>query len=147
MKRPCNYPGCPVLLEKGTYCPKHQASAPKRHTIYDQRVRAKDPALALAHKIRSSTKWAKLRRQFLTDNPCCADPFGEHARTGITRTSTQVHHIKGLATHPHLWNHAANLQALCTACHARVEREHRAASGTQQDDSHEQSEANGPAFG
>ena len=132
MKKPCNYPGCPALLDKGTYCPKHQASAPKRHTDYNRYVRAKDPALALAHKIRKGTKWAKVRRLILADNPMCADPFGDHSRAGITRTSTQVHHIQGLVTHPHLWDHSDNLQALCSACHARIEREHRKAVASQQ---------------
>lgn len=125
MKKPCAYPGCPTLIERGTYCPAHQANAPKRHTIYNKHVRQRDPALATAYRIRCSARWKKVRRQVLADNPVCADPFGDHSRAGITRTSKQVHHIQGLAEHPELWNVQTNLQALCTSCHARLEREHR----------------------
>lgn len=126
MKKPCNHPGCPSLIDRGTYCPTHQASAPKRHALYDKHVRQRDPALAQAARIRSSQRWIRVRKLVLADHPICADPFGDHARAGVTRASTQVHHISGLAEHPELAFHADNLQALCTACHARIEREHRA---------------------
>jgi 5-methylcytosine-specific restriction endonuclease McrA len=110
------------LIDKSGYCPKHQASKPKRHTLYNRHVRNADPASALAYKIRKSRKWLKVRAQVLADNPICADPFGDHARAGITRTATQVHHLEGIVEHPELWNVQTNLQALCTACHAKVER-------------------------
>lgn len=125
MKRPCNYPGCAALLDRGGYCERHKASQPKRHTLYNKNVRAKDPALALAHKIRKSAKWAKVRLQFLADHPICADPHGMHARDGTQRTAAQVHHIAGLIDRPDLWNNRDNLLAVCTACHARLEREVR----------------------
>ena len=126
MKKPCNFPGCAALLDKGGYCPTHKASAPKRHQIYNRHVRAKNPALALAAKIRKSARWQKVRRQILADAPLCADPHGMHAREGITRTATQVHHVQGLATRPDLAFHSDNLQPLCTRCHARIERQVRA---------------------
>lgn len=125
MKKTCLYPGCPALLDRGTYCDTHKASAPKRHQLYNRHVRQRDPALATAYKIRCSARWKKIRRQVLADNPVCADPFGDHSLAGITHTSTQVHHIQGIAEHPELWNVQTNLQALCTKCHARLEREHR----------------------
>ena len=121
MKRPCNYPGCPTLIERGAYCPTHQATRPDRHKAYNQ-GRQRDPATALAYKIRKSRKWLLIRSQVLADNPVCADPFGDHARMGVTRSSQQVHHLQGIVEHPHLWNVQTNLQALCTACHAKVER-------------------------
>jgi predicted HNH restriction endonuclease len=43
----------------------------------------------------------------------------------MTRTAKQVHHRQGLAERPDLAFHRDNLQALCTACHARIEREVR----------------------
>jgi 5-methylcytosine-specific restriction endonuclease McrA len=147
MKHYCNYPGCPAILDKGRYCHAHKDNAPKRHTIYDRHVRAKDTALAIAQKIRSSRKWGNVRRHILANQPICTDPFGDHARAGITRTSQQVHHIKGLATHPHLWNVQSNLQALCTACHARIEREHRTEFARDPEPSGAQQDGSGPAFG
>lgn len=125
MKRPCNHPGCAALLDKSGYCERHKESAPKRHRLYDRHVRQLDPALAIAAKIRGSAKWRKVRMQILAASPLCADPHGDHTRQGITRTAEQVHHIQGLATRPDLWNDLSNLQPLCTACHARIEREHR----------------------
>jgi 5-methylcytosine-specific restriction enzyme A len=127
MKRPCSYPGCPALLDKTGYCERHKASAPKRHKLYDKHVRQRDPVLATAARIRASRRWKQVQRLVLSDNPTCADPYGDHQRAGITRTSKQVHHIKGLAEHPELAFHADKVMALCTACHARIEREHRAA--------------------
>jgi 5-methylcytosine-specific restriction endonuclease McrA len=125
MKTPCHYPGCPALLNKGGYCQAHAASKPKRHTIYNKHVRSKDPALANAHKIRKSRAWERVRRLQLADHPLCADPFGMHSRCDLTETATQVHHIIGLVERPDLWNTQTNLQSLCTACHARIEREVR----------------------
>ena len=29
-KRPCRYPGCPNLCERGTYCPEHSSESPDR---------------------------------------------------------------------------------------------------------------------
>lgn len=147
MKKPCNSPGCPVLLDKGIYCQKHKATAPKRHTIYDRHVRRKDPALAIAARIRSSPRWQLVRRQVIADNPLCADPFGIHQRQSVTRTSTQVHHIEGVATHPELAFVASNLQSVCSSCHARLERECRSAAKDLPAPSSTQPETNGPAFG
>ena len=127
MKTPCRYPGCRALLDKSGYCDEHKASAPKRHSVYDRHVRSKDPALAMAARIRSSERWRKVRRSQLSGHPLCQDPFGEHKRRNTTETATQVHHVIGLIDRPELAFHASNLMSVCTACHARLEREHRKA--------------------
>jgi len=125
MKKPCNHPGCPTLIERGAYCPTHAATRPNRHKDYDRHVRHRDPALAEAARIRSSPRWQQVRRQMLADHPMCQDPYGDHARAGMTRTATQVHHIEGLASRPELAFHRSNLLTVCSACHARLEREVR----------------------
>lgn len=122
---PCRYPACPTLLPKSGYCDRHKASQKSAKSNYDKMVRAKDPALALAYKIRKSAKWLKIRKYTLASNPICADPFGDHERRGTTGNATQVHHIKGLRTHPELWNVLDNLQCLCTRCHSKIEQEVR----------------------
>lgn len=122
---PCRYPACPTLLPKSGYCDRHKQSKTNHQTNYNKFVRAKDPALALANKIRKSAKWLKLRKYLLASNPICADPFGDHAKLGTTGNATQVHHIKGLRTHPELWNTLDNLQCLCTRCHSKIEQGYR----------------------
>ena len=128
MRKPCNYPACRALIENGAYCAEHADKAQKRHRIYDERVRASDPALAIAAAIRSSPRWKRLQRIKLLTNPLCEDPFGQHARRQVTETATQVHHIKGLATNPGLAYDMDNLMSVCTRCHARIEREVRSCS-------------------
>jgi hypothetical protein len=125
MKRPCSQPGCNALLDASGYCQEHQASAPKRHALYDQSRRRNDPALEMAARIRSSARWHAVRRSVLEAQPLCADPFGVHAQASTTRSSTQVHHIKGLIAAPDLAFVADNLMPICSACHARIEREVR----------------------
>ena len=129
MKTPCRYPGCRALLDKSGYCQAHASSAPRRHTDYNKQVRAKDAALAEAHRIRKGKRWLSLRKIVLSANPLCSDPFGVHARRASTETATQVHHIKGLAEHPELAYDFDNLCALCSTCHARIEREVRSSTG------------------
>jgi 5-methylcytosine-specific restriction endonuclease McrA len=127
--KPCNHPGCPSLVKGSVrYCANHEHKNGEHHRQYNKLVRAKDPALALAHKIRKSPAWLKLRRQMLYANPLCADPFGKHARANTTESASQVHHIKGLRTHPELWNHHDNLQCLCTGCHSVIEQAVRRAT-------------------
>jgi hypothetical protein len=126
MKRPCNYPGCRALLDNGAYCDAHASHAKQRHKDYDQHVRANDPALARAAAIRNSPRWRAVRKWQLAREPLCFDPFSDHERRGTTETARQVHHIKGLATHPELAFHSSNLMSVCTGCHAKLEREAKA---------------------
>ncbi len=91
-----------------------------RDAEYDER-RKRDPALAEARRIRSSTRWRKVRALKLARDPLCEDCL-EH---GVTEVATQVHHVEGLAARPDLAFTSANLRALCTVCHARREAEER----------------------
>ena len=147
MKRPCSYPGCPTLLDKSGYCESHKASAPKRHKVYDRHIRHRDPALAEAARIRSSPRWRQVRKQMLADYPLCQDPHGEHQRAGVTRSATQVHHIQGLTTRPDLAFHRENLMAVCSGCHARLEREVRSSATDDDQASPERSSREWRPFG
>ena len=125
MKSPCRHPGCSALLDKAGYCSKHLQSAPQPSREYDRGRRKNDPSLSHASRVRSSARWQRVRDGQLSAYPICQDPHGEHERRNTTATARQVHHIKGLATHPELAFHADNLMSVCTACHARLEREVR----------------------
>ncbi len=99
---------------------------PKRPPIHGARLwrpppEADDVTRTQAQRIRSSTRWQRLRRWFLRRNPLCTDPFGHHATDHQVIAATQVHHIQPIATHPDLAFDPSNLQALCTACHSRSE--------------------------
>lgn len=125
MKKPCNYPGCPALIEGRNvrYCERHQASATSKHVTYNRGTRKNDPRLAEAHRIRKSARWGRVRRLVLSSNPLCADPFKDHERADTTQTAVQVHHIEPLQTQPHLAFTLDNLMPVCTRCHSRLERE------------------------
>ena len=119
--KPCNAPGCPALT-RSRYCEAHAPRARDAAKAYDQR-RASDPVLRNNAKIRSSSRWQKLRRAIIAQHPLCADPFGDHARRKNTAASAQVHHIKPLGTHPELSFDPANLMPLCWMCHSRIENQ------------------------
>lgn len=85
--------------------------------------RKNDPALCEAARIRSTLRWRNLRRRILAMNPLCADPFGRHVATSATVPAREVHHIRPLVEAPELAFAPANLMALCSACHARIEGE------------------------
>jgi 5-methylcytosine-specific restriction enzyme A len=122
MRTPCKHPGCNALLRAPGYCEKHAASAPKRGEEY-QRWRRRDPAQSSVDRIRSTSRWQKVRASKLSASPLCEDPLGQHP--AATVAARQVHHICGLATHPELAFHADNLQSVCAACHAALEAEVR----------------------
>ena len=121
MKSPCRQPGCPNLVDKRGYCSVHKHKERQPDKDYDKRRRA-DANLGQSAAIRDSARWKRIRKLFLTMNPLCADPFGEHARRNLTETATQAHHVLPLATHPEHAFEFDNLMALCASCHARQER-------------------------
>jgi 5-methylcytosine-specific restriction endonuclease McrA len=104
------------------YCPDHAHKQRQASKDYDER-RASDPVLRNNAKIRNSQRWRQVRALIIAQNPLCVDPFGEHRRMNRTVSASQVHHIKPLGTHPELAFVADNLMALCTGCHARIERQ------------------------
>lgn len=126
MNKPCKYPGCPAILRLSGYCEAHQpvieAGRRAHAAFYDQHKRPNRADLATAQAIRSSAAWQRVRRLKLSSNPVCEDPFGIHAKAQGGVPAAQVHHILPVGKHPELAFHAENLMALCTRCHAKIER-------------------------
>lgn len=108
--------------------PPFRVRARHADDVYDRTTRAGNAALATARKIRSSEAWNRCRASVLMASPLCADPHGHHAREGRLEVATQVHHVKPLATHPHLAFDAENLMAICEGCHAILSASERSKS-------------------
>lgn len=103
-------------------CPSHAAQ------VYEKR-RAAVGELALAVKIRNSSRWAKTSRLLLSENPLCADPYRVHDLASETVLATSADHVVGLALRPDLAFERENLQPLCSWCHAKKSASERAAAG------------------
>lgn len=121
--RPCVHPGCARFALSG------KARCTLHLNAYDAQIRANVPALRLAARIRSSSQWQQVRRNFRIANPICCDPFAEH-RYGPEPTE-DIHHVVGLAADPTQAHDEANLRPLCRACHNRVEQMERSGESTQ----------------
>lgn len=87
---------------------------------YDLNRRKVSPELSLAKKIRSSKEWQNFRSYFLDKYPLCSNPFNEHKVHDVIEAK-QVHHIKGIATHPESAFDELNCKGVCTHCHSRIE--------------------------
>jgi 5-methylcytosine-specific restriction endonuclease McrA len=118
--RPCQAPGCANLVRSG-YCQAHTHLDPKR--LYDATTRKDDPTLAMVQRMRNTTRWRSLVKQVRAEQPTCSDPFDVHVI--FPAATQQIHHILPAATHPELFYQRDNLTGLCTACHAKIERQER----------------------
>lgn len=85
---------------------------------------------SIAKKIRSSSRWRKMRELTLKKNPLCADPFGHHEYDKAPQIASQVHHVVPLFKSPELAYVASNLAPICTRCHAKIEGMERAGKAT-----------------
>lgn len=104
-KKPCSYPGCPELIEDGSYCKKHQRDVNRYYEKYK-----KDPLT----KKRYGSKWRKIRNRYINDNPLCEQCLKDG---GFTKEQ-EVHHILPLRCG---WNRdKSNLMSLCKSCHSRI---------------------------
>lgn len=66
-----------------------------------------------------SQSWQQTRERVIADNPLC----GPCLLNGILEPSREVHHVESLKI---AWDKRLdldNLQALCVACHKRIERD------------------------
>ena len=102
-KRPCRYPGCPHLCERGIYCDEHRNE------------RSHDAIRGGAAARGYDAHWRKARKSFLTRHPLCA----ECLKNGALTPATVVDHIV-----PHRGDHVLfwdeqNWQPLCKDCHDR----------------------------
>ena len=104
-KKPCSYPGCPELIEDGSYCKKHQRDVNRYYEKY-----RRDPLT----KKRYGSKWRKIRNRYINNNPLCE----ECLKNGRLTKAQEVHHILPLRRGG---NHdESNLMALCKSCHSRI---------------------------
>lgn len=110
--RPCISPGCTNLVPRGSRCNRHA-----------KENRDKNPQLALATRIRNSSRWARVREAFRRDNPVCRDPLGLHPEG--PEPTQDVHHIVPLIERPDLAFDPSNLAPLCTRCHQAIEQKER----------------------
>lgn len=76
-----------------------------------------------AQDVRKTQRWQRLRRLVLAQQPLCVDPYGQHGERPIL--AQQVDHILPLEARPDLAFVMANLQGLCTRCHARKSQAER----------------------
>ena len=96
--KPCNYPGCGVLVRDGTSrCSKHQREA-----------WAKPPTAA---KRVTGRRLQVMRESLFSSNPLCV----ECERLGRVMLATQRDHITPLAEGG--TDDDSNVQGLCHACH------------------------------
>ena len=101
-KRPCRYPGCPNLCDKGVYCSKHMQFS-------SDRMRGGAEARGYP------SRWRKARAAFLQRNPLC----NECMKHGRLTPATVVDHVIPHRGDQKLFWDEDNWQALCKSCHDR----------------------------
>jgi 5-methylcytosine-specific restriction protein A len=119
LKKPCHYPGCPVLVEAGqTYCKKHRDIVNReKNKRYNKQKRDKE-----MQKFYNSSSWKKLRKIKLNKDPLCERCL----KMDRIRVADVVHHIKEAKEHPELRLREDNLMSLCHNCHNKL---HKAQQG------------------
>ena len=103
-KRPCSYPGCPLLTE-GRYCNEHEELAARNYERYDR-----DSAV----RKRYGRSWKRIRDRYIQVHPLCE----ECRKQGRLIPAEEVHHIVPLSQGGD--SSCGNLMALCTSCHSRI---------------------------
>ena len=100
-KRPCRYPGCPNLCDKGTYCDEH-------------RKEWSPDALRGGAAVRGyNSQWRDARKKYLRQHPLCVKCLAEKKLT----PATVVDHIVPHRGDKSLFWDQSNWQALCKECH------------------------------
>lgn len=97
--RPCNQPGCPALITKGSYCAQHSRQAEQ----------ARGSAAARGY----DSKWRKKRAAYLRVHPLCVDPYGLHPH--VVMAARVVDHMVPLEQGGK--DDESNYQPLCDLCH------------------------------
>ena len=101
-KRPCRFPGCPNLCDKGVYCADHK--------MYEtDHVRGNADARGY------DSKWRKARAWYLQQHPLCV----ECLRKNKIAPATVVDHIVPHRGDKKLFWDMYNWQSLCKDCHDR----------------------------
>ena len=111
-KKPCNYPGCPELIEAGsTYCKEHKEVKADRKRLNNKRYdENRDPRLK---KFYAGSRWRRLRNLYIKRNPLC-----EHCLTDDrVKPAEEVDHIIPVKEDWSKRFKIENLQALCRSHH------------------------------
>ena len=105
MIKQCSAGGCNNIALTNNYrCERHVvAYTPKKR--YDHHYHQ-------GKHIYSSTRWVKLRQQFIRHNPLCLHCFNR----GIYTPAYMVDHIVEIEDGGEIWD-IDNLQSLCNPCH------------------------------
>ncbi len=85
---------------------------PMKAAVY--RANASTPR-SKAQRIRSSSRWQKVRLIQLREHPLCHDC----QQAGRTKQAEQVRHIQQVESRPDLAFDGSNLMSLCEACHGK----------------------------
>ena len=99
-QRPCRYPGCPNLCERGVYCQEHSTESSER---------LRGSAAERGYDV----KWRRARKRFLQRHPLCAGCLSR----GVLTPATVVDHIVPHRGDPKLFWDETNWQPLCKRCH------------------------------
>lgn len=102
-KKPCLWPGCPVLVERG-YCAKHRRMKDRE----DARRRGTAPQRGY------DRDWKKVRDAYAAAHPFCEDCLEE----GVRRPLDVVDHIVALRDSGKRLDWS-NLRSLCNSHHQR----------------------------
>lgn len=105
MRKQCSFGGCNQIALTNNYrCEKHVVSyTPKKR--YEHHYHQ-------GKNIYTSTRWVKLRKQFIRHNPICAHCEAQ----GIITPAYTVDHIIEIKDGGEIWD-IDNLQSLCNPCH------------------------------
>ena len=105
--RPCRYPGCPELVERG-YCKVHEEMRAEQVRA----VSSRDPKVQRLYGRRS---WEQMRKRQLSKYPWC----DECLKAGIYTEATDVHHVERHEGNIHIFYNSP-LQSLCHSCHSQI---------------------------
>lgn len=100
-KRPCRYPGCPNLCDRGVYCEEHRKEYSSDALRGGAYVRGYD------------SQWRRARAAFLKKHPLCV----QCQKDGRLTPATVVDHIIPHRGDRVLFWDERNWQPLCKDCH------------------------------
>ena len=95
---------------------------PRRHGDAEYNRARRDPEAARVYR---SSRWTAVRARVLRDHPLCVSCEA----AGRTELASQVDHVVPVRVSPDLAFDRANLQPLCTACHAAKSQAERRPGG------------------
>ncbi len=103
-RKPCNYPGCPLLINSvERHCDKHRKLQNKD----------KERGRKTAHQRGYTSRWRKAARAYLERNALCR----LHMERGEVVAATVVDHIIPHRGDQRIFWQKTNWQSLCKPCH------------------------------